>query len=47
MALDNEVEPFVTEKGEGTFTLTEEAIKVGDLKLVSARMSDFSALESS
>ena len=33
MALDNEVEPFVTEKGEGTFTLTEEAIKVGDLKL--------------
>src|SRR3989454_4892816 len=33
MALDNEVEPFVTEKGESTFTLTEEAIKVGDLKL--------------
>ncbi|MHB8500634.1 MAG: hypothetical protein ACYDCG_03100 [Candidatus Acidiferrales bacterium] len=33
MALDNEVEPFVTEKGEGTFTPTEEAIKVGDLKL--------------
>src|SRR5712692_5431157 len=33
MALDNEVEPFVTEKGEGTFTLTQEAIKVGDLKL--------------
>ncbi len=33
MALDKEVEPFVTEKGEGTFTLTEEAIKVGDLKL--------------
>ncbi len=33
MALDNEVEPFVTEKGENTFTLTEEAIKVGDLKL--------------
>ncbi len=32
MALDNEVEPFVTEKGEGTFTLTEEVIKVGDLK---------------
>ena len=33
MALDNEVEPFVTEKGESTFTLTEDAIKVGDLKL--------------
>jgi hypothetical protein len=33
MALDNEVEPFVAEKGESTFTLTEEAIKVGDLKL--------------
>src|SRR5712664_1783864 len=33
MALDNEVEPFVTEKGERTFTLTEDAIKVGDLKL--------------
>src|SRR6267378_4036027 len=33
MALDNEVEPFVTEKGESTFTLTEEAIEVGDSKL--------------
>src|SRR3989454_990267 len=33
MALDNEVEPFVTEKGESTFTLTEKAIKAGDLKL--------------
>ncbi len=33
LALDNEVEPFVTGKGESTFTLTEEAIKVGDLKL--------------
>lgn len=33
MALDNEVEPFVTENGEGTFMLTEEAIKVGDLNL--------------
>jgi hypothetical protein len=33
MALDNEVEPFVTEKGESTFTLTEDAIKVGDSKL--------------
>ena len=32
LALDSEVEPFVTEKGESTFTLTEEAIKIGDLK---------------
>ena len=32
IALDNEVVPFVTEKGESTFTLTEEAIKIGDLK---------------
>src|SRR5260370_4361681 len=33
LALDNEVEPFVTEKGESTFTLTEAAMKTGDLKL--------------
>jgi len=33
LAIDNEVEPFVTEKGEGTFTLTEAAMKTGDLKL--------------
>ncbi len=33
LALDNEVEPFVTEKGESTFALTEAAIKTGDLKL--------------
>jgi len=33
MALDAEVEPFVTEKGESTFTLTEAAMKTGDLKL--------------
>ncbi len=33
LALDNEAEPFVTEKGESTFTPTEEAIKKGDLKL--------------
>src|SRR5260370_25424472 len=33
MALDNEVEPFVTEKCENTFTLTEEATEIGDLKL--------------
>jgi hypothetical protein len=33
IALDNEVEPFVTNKGESTFTLTEEARKIGDLKL--------------
>ena len=33
LALDNEVEPFVTEKAESTFTLTEEAIKTGDVKL--------------
>jgi len=32
IALDNEVVPFVTEKGESTFTLTDEAIKIGDLK---------------
>ena len=32
IALDNEVVPFVTEKDESTFTLTEEAIKIGDLK---------------
>src|SRR5260370_20301733 len=33
LALDNEVEPFVTEKGENTFALTEVAMKTGDLKL--------------
>src|SRR5260370_18975090 len=33
LALDNEVEPFVTEKGESNFTVTEEAIKVGELRL--------------
>jgi hypothetical protein len=33
LALDNELEPFVTEKGESTFTLTEAAMKTGDLKL--------------
>src|SRR5260370_24374996 len=33
LALDNEVEPFVTEKGESTFALTEVAMKAGDLKL--------------
>ncbi len=33
LALDNEVKPFVTENGESTFTLTEDAIKTGDLKL--------------
>ncbi|MGC2887606.1 MAG: type IV secretion system DNA-binding domain-containing protein [Candidatus Acidiferrum sp.] len=33
LALDNEAEPFVTEKGESTFALTEEALKIGDLKL--------------
>src|SRR5712664_3301097 len=33
MALDNEVEPFFTEKGESTFALTEVAMKTGDLKL--------------
>jgi hypothetical protein len=33
IALDNEVVPFVTEKDESTFTLTEEAIKIGDLRL--------------
>lgn len=33
MALDNEVEPFVTDNDESTFTLTEDAMKVGDLKL--------------
>jgi len=33
LAFDNEVEPFVTEKGENTFALTEVAMKTGDLKL--------------
>src|SRR5258708_36712734 len=33
MALDAEVEPFVTEKGESTVTLTEAAMKTGDVKL--------------
>src|SRR5215472_12009988 len=33
MALDNELEPFVTDKGESTFMLTEDAMQVGDLKL--------------
>jgi Type IV secretion-system coupling protein DNA-binding domain len=33
MALDNEVEPFITDKGESTFTLTQVAMKTGDLKL--------------
>src|SRR5437667_4714538 len=33
MALDAEVEPFVTEKGESTFTLSEAAMKTGNLKL--------------
>jgi type IV secretory pathway TraG/TraD family ATPase VirD4 len=33
LALDNEAEPFVTENGESTFALTEEALKIGDLKL--------------
>jgi len=33
IVLDSEVEPFVTDKGENTFALTEDAMKVGDLKL--------------
>src|SRR5260370_29617031 len=33
LAVDNEVEPFVTEKGENTFALTEAAMKTGDLKI--------------
>src|SRR5204863_4065146 len=33
LALDNEVEPFITEKGESTFALTEAAMKAGNLKL--------------
>ena len=33
LALDDEVEPFVTETGESTFALTEEAVKIGDLRL--------------
>src|SRR5215467_12705396 len=33
MALDNEVAPLVTEKGESGFVLTEDAIKIGDVKL--------------
>lgn len=33
MALDSEVEPSATEKGESTFALTEAAMKTGDLKL--------------
>src|SRR5712664_3355061 len=31
LALANEVEPFVTEKGESTFTLPEAAMKTGNL----------------
>src|SRR5258708_36856215 len=33
LVLDNEVEPFVTARGENTFALTEGAMKTGDLKL--------------
>src|SRR5260370_25995272 len=33
MGLGAEVEPFVTEKGESTFTMTEAAMKTGDVKL--------------
>src|SRR5215472_4196345 len=33
IVLDSEVEPFVTDRGESTFTLTEDAMKIGDLKL--------------
>ncbi len=33
MALDDEVEPFVNQKGEDTYALTEAAMKAGDLKL--------------
>src|SRR5260370_8303471 len=32
LALDNEVEPFVTEKGESNFTVVGEGVKIGGLK---------------
>ena len=33
IALDSEVQPFVTDKGETTFMLSDQAVKIGDLKL--------------